>query len=257
MNQVTIKDIMSKPIVIAKSASIPEALDKMLSEGADPLIVTHNGNAIGTLSRKSIAEILGSKKNSKISPNSIHVATTVEDDFTSAYPDQDIDILIPLLQRYKLVVILDHEHRLIGQVTLSDLLKVMRPDCVIDDVIETCYTIQADERVVHLRRRMLDDNITKFIVIENGTIVGIITETDVATAMRSFREVVDDRYQDRRIRNLIVKDIMSSPVITIDRNENVMTIIDLMLKRNISCVPVTENGSIIGIITRDSLIKFL
>lgn len=257
MKQLSIKDVMSKPIGIAKSASISEALDKMLSEGADPLIVTHNGNVIGVLSRKSIAETLGSKKNSKISPNSLHVATTVEDDFTSAYPDQNIDILIPLLQHYKLVVILDHEHRLIGQVTQSDLLIVLRPNCAIEEVIETGYTIQADERVVHLRRRMLDDNITKFIVNENSVVVGIVTETDIAKAMRSFRKVVDDRYQDHRIRNLIVKDIMSSPVITIDQSESISAVIDLMLKKNISCVPVTLNNTITGIITKESLIRSL
>ncbi|HJK19088.1 MAG TPA: signal transduction protein, partial [Methanocorpusculum sp.] len=34
MNQkLTVKDVMSKPVSIAKSALIPEALDKMLAEG--------------------------------------------------------------------------------------------------------------------------------------------------------------------------------------------------------------------------------
>ena len=31
--------------------------------------------------------------------------------------------------------------------------------------MEKIITIDADERVVHLRRRMLDDNITRFVVI--------------------------------------------------------------------------------------------
>ncbi|MDD4300684.1 MAG: signal transduction protein, partial [Methanomicrobium sp.] len=34
-----IKDVMSKPVTIAKSAVITEALDKMLDLGVDPLIV--------------------------------------------------------------------------------------------------------------------------------------------------------------------------------------------------------------------------
>ena len=254
MNQITITDIMSKPISIAKSASITEALDKMLAEGADPLIVTHNGNVIGTVSRKSIAEILGSKKNSNLSPNAIHVATTVEDDFTSAYPDQGIDVVIPLLQRYKLVVVLDREHRLVGQLTAGDFLKVVKPEGSVDEMLEPVYTILADERVVHLRRRMLDDNISKFLVKDNGAIIGIITETDVATAMRSFREVVEDKYQDRRIRNLLVRDIMSTPVITLETDVGIEKIVDLMLKKGISCIPVTKNGSIAGVVTRQSVI---
>jgi CBS domain-containing protein len=257
MNQISINDIMSKAIGIAKSASITEALDKMLAEGADPLIVTQNGNAIGTVSRKSIAEILGSRKNSNISPNAIHVATTVEDDFTSAYPDQGIDVVIPLLQRYKVVVVLDREHRLVGQVTMGDLLKVVKPQAPVEDMIEPAPTILADERVVHLRRRMLDDNITRFIVKDNEGVVGIVTETDIATAMRSFREVVEDKYQDHRIRNLIVRDIMSSPVMTMETSTGIEAIVDMMLKKGISGIPVTRNGSIAGIVTRHSVVKSL
>jgi Predicted signal-transduction protein containing cAMP-binding and CBS domains len=257
MNQITIQDIMSKAISIAKSASITEALDKMLAEGADPLIVTQNGSAIGTVSRKSIAEILGSRRNSNLSPNAIHVATTVEDDFTSAYPDQGIDVAIPLLQHYKLIVVLDREHRLVGQVTQADLLKVVKPQAMIDEVLEPAHTILADERVVHLRRRMLDENIAKFIVKDNSSMVGIVTETDVATAMRSFREVVEDKHQDHRIRNLIVRDIMSSPIISLDASKGIDAMVDLMLKKGISSVAVTRNGVIAGIVTRQSVIRNL
>lgn len=252
-----IRDIMSRPVTIAKSASITEALDRMLEQNADPLIATHNSMVVGTVSRKAIAEILGSRKNSAISPNSIHVSSSVESDFTVAYPDQSIDILIPLLQRYKLVVVLDHEHRPVGQVTAGDVLKVIQPEAEIEELVETPFTIQADERVVHLRRRMIDENITKFVVLDGERPVGIVTETDVAKAMRSFREIVEDKYQDHRIRNLLVKDIMSTPLITVDRGMRVREIVDLMLKKGISSVPVTENGSILGIVTRSSLIRAL
>jgi predicted transcriptional regulator len=229
----------------------------MLAEGADPLIVTQNGNAIGTVSRKSIAEILGSRRNSNLSPSAIHVSTTVEDDFTSAYPDQGIDVAIPLLQRYKLIVVLDREHRLVGQVTQADLLKVVKSQATVEDVLEPVHTILADERVVHLRRRMLDEDISKFIVKDNGSTIGIVTETDVATAMRSFREVVENKHQDRRIRNLIVRDIMSSPVITLEASKGIEAVVDLMLKKGISCVAVTRDGIIAGIVTRQLVIQSL
>ncbi|MDD1679664.1 MAG: CBS domain-containing protein [Methanomicrobiales archaeon] len=257
MNQIGIKDIMSKAISIAKSASVTEALDKMLAEGADPLIVTQNGSVIGTVSRKSIAEIMGSRRNSNLSPNAIHVATTVEDDFTSAYPDQGIDVAIPLLQRYKLVVVLDREHRLLGQVTTGDMLKVVKPQVAVEEMLEPAHSILADERVVHLRRRMLDEGISKFIVKDNSGIIGIVTETDVATAMRSFREVVEDKYQDHRIRNMIVRDIMSAPVLTMEVSTGIEAMVDTMLKKGISSIPVTRNGVIEGLVTRHSVIQAL
>ncbi|MDD4567427.1 MAG: CBS domain-containing protein, partial [Methanoculleus chikugoensis] len=157
--QVLVKDVMAKPITIAKSAFVSEALDKMLGEGVDPLIVTNNGTVIGTTSRAAIAETLGSRKTQALKATSIHVANTVEENFTSAYPDQSIDVLVPLLQHYKLVVVFDAEHRLIGQVTAGDLLKVLRPAGGTLDVMEPAHTIQSEERAVHLRRRMLDGEI--------------------------------------------------------------------------------------------------
>ncbi|MGB4279476.1 MAG: CBS domain-containing protein, partial [Methanoculleus sp.] len=60
--QLLVKDVMAKPVTIAKSAFVSEALNKMLDEGVDPLIVTNNGMVIGTTSRAAIAESLGSRK---------------------------------------------------------------------------------------------------------------------------------------------------------------------------------------------------
>ena len=214
--EVFIKDIMAKPTTISKSAKITEALDKMLAEGIDPLIAVNNNSVVGTVSRQAIAEKLGSKQNSPLAPTAIHVASVVEEEFTSVYPDESINVLIPLLQHYKLVVVYDGDHKLIGQVSAGDLLKKFQPENGIESAIEKVITIEADERVVHLRRRMLDDNITRFVVSDQGKYIGIVTETDVAVAMRKFRESVKDQHQDHRIRNMIVRDIMTAPLISVD-----------------------------------------
>lgn len=256
-DELFIRDVMSRPITISKSAVITEALDKMLDEGIDPLIVLNNNTVVGTVSRKSVAEKLGTRRNSAISPNSIHVANTVEEDFTTVYPDQDIEILAPLLQAYKLVVVYDDDHRLIGKVTAQDLLRRYRPAVPLGEVMEKACTIDTEERVVHLRRRMIDDNILRFIVTEQDQVVGIVTETDVAVAMRNFREVVDDKHQDHRIRNLLVKDIMSTPVMSMDAGSNLDDIIDLMIAKNISTLPITVGDQLAGIVTRESLVKAL
>ena len=255
--EVFIKDIMAKPTTISKSAKITEALDKMLAEGIDPLIAVNNNSVVGTVSRQAIAEKLGSKQNSTIAPTAIHVASVVEEEFTSVYPDESINVLIPLLQHYKLVVVYDGDHKLIGQVSAGDLLKKFQPENGIESAIEKVITIEADERVVHLRRRMLDDNITRFVVSDQGKYIGIVTETDVAVAMRKFRESVKDQHQDHRIRNMIVRDIMTAPLISVDPTASVSEVIDLMLKKNISSVPVMDMGKLTGIITRRSLVNAL
>jgi predicted transcriptional regulator len=255
--EVFIKDVMVKPATIAKSAKITEALDKMLDEGIDPLIAVNNNSVVGTVSRKAIAEKLGSKQNSSIVPAAIHVASVVEEEFTSVYPDENVNILVPLLQQYKLVVVYDSDHKLIGQVSRGNLLKKYQPEGSLDGAIEKAVTIEAEERVVHLRRRMLDDNITRFIVSEHEKYTGIVTETDVAIALRKFRESVEGNHQDHRIRTLLVKDIMSAPLLSVERTAKVSDVVDLMLKKNISSVPVMDKGKLAGIVTRSSLVNAL
>ncbi len=255
--EIFIKDVMAKPATISKSAKITEALDKMLAEGIDPLIAVNNNTVVGTVSRQAIAEKLGSKQNSVLAPAAIHVASVVEEEFTSVYPDESINVLIPLLQHYKLVVVYDGDHKLIGQVSAGDLLKKYQPENGIENAIENVITIEADERVVHLRRRMLDDKITRYIVTDQGKFIGIVTETDVAIAMRKFRESVKDQHQDHRIRNMIIRDIMTAPLISVDPTASASAVIDLMLKKNISSVPVMDKGKLSGIITRRSLVNAL
>jgi predicted transcriptional regulator len=255
--EVIIKDIMAKPTMIAKSAKITEALDKMLAEGIDPLIAMNNNTVVGTVSRQAIAEKLGSKQNSAIAPAAIHVASVVDEDFTSVYPDESVNVLIPLLQRYKIVVVYDADHKLIGQVAAGDLLKKYIPEDGIAGAIEKVLTIDASERVVHLRRRMVDDKIARFVVAEQDKYLGIVTETDVAVAMRKFREAVTDNHQDRQIRNLIVRDIMSSPLISVDKTAQAADVVALMLKKDISAVAVMDNGKLFGVVTRRSLVNAL
>jgi CBS domain-containing protein len=248
---------MAKPTTISKSAKITEALDKMLEEGIDPLIALNNTSVVGTVSREAIAEKLGSKQNTALAPAAIHVASVVEEDFTSVYPDESVNVLIPLLQRYKLVVVYDSDHNLIGQVSAIDLLKKYPSNGSILGALERATTIDADERVVHLRRRMLDDKISRFVVTSNDKITGIVTETDVAVAMRKFRETVKDHHQDHRIRNLLVHDIMSTPLISLEIGASYQDVVDLMIAKNISTVPVTDNGKLAGLFTRRSLIQTL
>ena len=50
---------------------------------------------------------------------------------------------------------------------------------------------------------------------------------------------------------------MSTPLVSVDKAEKMADVIGLMLKKNISAVPVMENGKLKGIITRRSLVNAL
>jgi len=252
-----VKDVMVKPVTISKSQSINEALDKMLNENSDPLIVLASHQVVGTISRKSIADKLGSRHKATISTAKIHVASSLEENIPSVLPDQDIRVVIPLLKKHKLVVVHDSDQRLVGQIGYGELLQVLQPRGNIDGVTEPAHTIDAEERLSHLQALMEEHNISRFVVTDGEKISGIVTETDLAVSLRKFREKIEDRHQDFRFHNIIVRTIMTSPILTIESTTKMADIVSMMLKKNISSIPVVDKGRLIGMITRRSLVEAL
>jgi CBS domain-containing protein len=256
-DQLLVKDVMAKPVTISKSQSINEALDKMLNENSDPLIVLGGHQVVGTVSRKSIADKLGSKHKATISTAKIHVASSLEENIPSVLPQQEISVVVPLLKKHKLVVVHDSDQRLIGQIGYGDLLRFLPPKGNVDGAMEPAYTIDANERLSHLQAMMEEHHISRFVVTEGEKISGIVTETDLAVSLRKFREKIEDRHQDFRFHNIIVRTIMTTPILTIDRNSRIADVVSMMLKKNISSIPVIDKGNLVGIITRRSLVQAL
>ena len=114
------------------------------------------------------------------------------------------------------------------------------------------------DRVIHVRRLMLDNNIGRVPVVEDDKLVGIITEKDIAKAMRSFRDIVDGSKQDTRIKNLIVEDIMKMGVKTVYTNTPIKDVAKLMLDENIGGVPVVNlEEQMVGLVTRRNIVSVL
>ena len=257
-NTILVRDVMTKPVTVAKSAPVTDALEKMLDTGLDPLVVIHRDEVVGTVSRQKIVEKLGARHSSEIAPSAIHVSNTIDTEFTIVYEDQELDILIPLLQNQaKLAVVYNEDNRIVGQVTYGDLLAKVVPEGELSSAAELHQVIEAGERMVHLRRRMVDEKVARYVVMADNKMIGLVTETDVAVALTKFREAVEDRHQEHQIRNILVKDIMSSPIISVEKNTAIPDVVSQMLSKNISGLPVTDNGKVVGIVTRKSLIRAL
>ncbi len=83
-------------------------------------------------------------------------------------------------------------------------------------------------------------NIGSLFIEENGKIVGIITEGDI------LRKIVAESKDPK---NIAVRDIMSSPLITIDAEKSIEEANELLAEHKIRRLPVGSNGEVIGIVT--------
>ncbi|HSQ01729.1 MAG TPA: CBS domain-containing protein, partial [Methanobacterium sp.] len=112
-------------------------------------------------------------------------------------------------------------------------------------------------RLLHARRCLIDKEIGRLPVVEDDVLEGIVTAKDIAMAMISFRKIVPDKYKNARIRNLLVEDVMTQNVKTIDGAATLEDASIAMLENRFSGIPVEVDGRLSGIITKTDLINFI
>ena len=88
-------------------------------------------------------------------------------------------------------------------------------------------------------------NVGCVIVTENNNSIGIITEKDFVTKIAA----------EGRPLFTEIKEVMSSPLITIKPEETIWEASELMKEKSIHKLPVKENNEIVGIITTTDIIK--
>jgi len=95
----------------------------------------------------------------------------------------------------------------------------------------------------HAVRRMLKQDVGSIVVTERGIAVGILTERDV---LRAFAQ--------RKLSPLAkVEEAMSSPLITVEATMRLGDAADLMVRKKVRRLLVTQNGKITGIVTQRDL----
>ncbi len=108
-------------------------------------------------------------------------------------------------------------------------------------------TVDIKSDVRALARKMLAHNVGSLIVTDINQPVGIITERDIVKKIVSRNLKPDE---------ISIKDLMTTPLITIPSSEDVNDIMHKMVKLEIRRLPVVENGKLVGIVTDTDLIAF-
>ncbi len=254
-----IKDIMVQPQTIDKADTISHALDVMDKTDTRRLLVKHGGNVMGVLTMRNLTKELGTRKKGAKPASSLHVATAVSDNYVKVLSDTKVNDAVTLMKKNNGVIMVSENDEIVGWVTPKELLKSNHFGGYAAEIMQKDPIVASPgDRVSHIRHLILDNNIGRFPVLENGKLVGIVTEKDVAKAMRAFRDVVSGNQQDSRIKNLIVEDIMTRGVKTVYSNTSVSDVVKMMIKENISGVPVLNlENDMVGFITRRSVVNVM
>ena len=106
-------------------------------------------------------------------------------------------------------------------------------------------TVEAETAAQKAIQMMVKSNIGALIVTERGKLIGIVTE----------RDILKNCCLNVSCEEVRVKEIMTSPLITIDAEAPLGEAVKVMTDKDIRRLLVTEDGKISGIVTDKDLMK--
>jgi CBS domain-containing protein len=118
----------------------------------------------------------------------------------------------------------------------------------IDAVMSTdLVTVQPSASLAEARSLMQDNHIHHLPVVEDtATLVGLVTLTDVLRAQDSVLREQGDRIKAADIQ---IADVMVTNVATVSRVASLRQAALFIEKHSIGCLPVVDDGRLVGIIT--------
>ncbi len=116
-------------------------------------------------------------------------------------------------------------------------------------------TIRPDTPVLEAMRHLKEKGFRRLPVVENGRLVGIVTDKDLKDAMPSKATTLSVWELNYLLSKLTVSEVMAKPVITVGVDEPLEEAALLMEEYKIGGLPVLEGGRLVGIITITDVLK--
>ncbi|MEA5079939.1 MAG: CBS domain-containing protein [Anaerolineaceae bacterium] len=182
------------------------------------------------------------------------VTVTAETNLTDARKliDEKQIRALPVVQGEKLIGIITKRGLLRLDLSILGVeswnLGVDLADETVGDVMtKNPLTIRPESVIPKAARIMLENKITALPVLENGKMVGILTNSDL------LRFILEE-YPGLR-KEILVKHYMTDEVVTIEKDTTLLEAHRLMGTKRIRSLPVLENEALVGLVTRTDLMS--
>jgi CBS domain-containing protein len=116
-----------------------------------------------------------------------------------------------------------------------------------NDRVSLADDLMRQERIRHLP--VLDD--------EGDTLVGIVSQRDMFRGALAQALGYGETAQRRMLGLLVLKEVMTSRVVTVGPDATLSEAARTMVDRKIGCLPVVEDGKLVGILTESDFVEIL
>jgi len=108
-------------------------------------------------------------------------------------------------------------------------------------------TVKLTDKVGKALQTMVRHKIGSIVVVEKGKPVGILTERDV-----SIRTA-----KGQNVRGMVVRNVMSKPLVTIAPSAEVWQAVEEMVRKDIVRLPVVDGDRLVGMVTERDIFRWV
>jgi CBS domain-containing protein len=117
--------------------------------------------------------------------------------------------------------------------------------------------VDRNDNLRTVEERMAAKQLRHLPVLEQGEIVGIVTQRDLFKAAMSSAMGYGEKAQQAYLQSVRVKEIMVYPAVTISPDTSVAAAATMIIDKGIGCLPVVDGTQLVGMVTKTDLLRCL
>ena len=260
-----IKNLMSEDLItVDKDQNLSDALKLLRKHNVSRLPVTNNKELVGIISERDIANKLGSSKYESMPASRLHISSVMVKDVFTVPETMQLDEVARLMLENGIgsVPVINSEDKMVGIVSKADFVTLavgiaFEKVTVKQIMTKDLTVVSPTERLVHARRQMIESHVGRLPVVDDGSIVGMVTSKDLMRAFIDFRKKVPEKYQKSQIKEVLVEDIMSSNPTVTSKDATIAEVAKVMIETGYNGLPVVEDGKVVGIVTQTDILRLI
>ena len=197
-----VKDVMTKEVIaVDKDINLRQVMKLMKKHDITKIPVVENKKLIGLITDNAITYKLGSKRKRGIPASRLHASSVTNKDIETVSPDTEIGTILKKVGEpgHTMLPVVENEN-LVGVVTKADLLPLVTSNKRVHEIMQKkIHAVSPDDRVVHARRIMIDENIARLPVVKKGYLEGMLSDTEIAFALASVKRSFSIGRQKRKL----------------------------------------------------------
>jgi CBS domain-containing protein len=280
LKNLKLSKLIKKPITVGPNTTLMKTREILLENKIKRVIVIDKRKPVGVITEKDIAKKiyeLGSKP-----IKSVKAKDFIQGKLFTLTRDNSVQECARMMKKHRisLVIILNKDQTLGGIVAKTDLAaafltKESSPIKVSKVMKRKLITAAPSDPILHVESLLIKYGISRVIIKRNQSPVGIITFRDFVPAKipqwiaesadpkevqeYKFKKGLEETHSNQLsyLFPFHATDIMTSDPITIEADKDVKLAITLMIKHNISGIPVVKKSKLVGIITKSDIVNVL